>query len=124
MTNEQPLVHQSFAAKGIALRTLERVTGFDGAELRLAQVFSGEERRIEARSVVIVGARESGSALFEALRKDMPPDRLHLTGDALAPGAIVHAVYSGHRTARELGGQAALPRRDAPFAPPGLEAAE
>ncbi|PTE14675.1 FAD-dependent oxidoreductase [Pseudogemmobacter blasticus] len=124
MTNEQPLVHQSFAAKGIALRTLERVTGFDGAELRLAQVFSGEERRIEARSVVIVGARESGSALFEALREDMPPDRLHLTGDALAPGAIVHAVYSGHRTARELGGQAALPRRDAPFAPPGLEAAE
>ncbi|AWD20248.1 FAD-dependent oxidoreductase [Fuscovulum blasticum] len=124
MTNEQPLVHQSFAAKGIALRTLERVTGFDGAELRLAQVFSGEEHRIEARSVVIVGARESGSALFEALRKDMPPDRLHLTGDALAPGAIVHAVYSGHRTARELGGLAALPRRDAPFAPPGLGAAE
>ncbi len=124
MTNEQPLVHQSFAAKGIALRTLERMTGFDGAELRLAQVFSGEERRIEARSVVIVGARESGSALFEALRDEMPPDRLHLTGDALAPGAIVHAVYSGHRTARELGGQAALPRRDAPFAPPGLEAAE
>jgi dimethylamine/trimethylamine dehydrogenase len=37
-------------------------------------------------------------------------------GDALAPGAIVHAVHSGHRYARELdmerGGE--LYRRDAP----------
>jgi dimethylamine/trimethylamine dehydrogenase len=28
-------------------------------------------------------------------------------GDALAPGAIVHAVYSGHRHAREFDGEAA-----------------
>lgn len=119
MTNEQPLVHQSFAAKGIALRTLEVVTGFDGEELRLAQIFSGEERRIAARSLVIVGYRAGGSALHEALAGDAAPGRLHLTGDALAPGAIVHAVYHGHRTARELGLPAAAvaPRRDAPFAP-------
>lgn len=118
MTNEQPLVHQSFARKGIALRTLEVVTGFDGTELQLAQIFSAEERRIPARSVVIVGYRAGGSALYEALKGEMPGDRLHLTGDANAPGAIVHAVYQGHKTARELGLAASqtLPRRDAPFA--------
>ena len=32
-------------------------------------------------------------------------------GDAEAPGAIVHAVYAGHRYARELG----EPRADVPF---------
>lgn len=116
MTNEQPLVHQSFAAKGIALRTLEVVTGFDGDELRLAQIFSGEERRIAVRSLVIVGYRAGGSALHEALVVDALPGRLHLTGDANAPGAIVHAVYQGHKTARELGVAQVMVRRDAPFA--------
>lgn len=117
MTNEQPLVHQSFAAKGIGLRTLEVVTGFDGETLRLAQIFSGEVREIAARSLVIVGYRAGGSALHEALADTMPRDRLHLTGDALAPGAIVHAVYQGHKTARELGVANVMVRRDAPFAP-------
>jgi dimethylamine/trimethylamine dehydrogenase len=38
-------------------------------------------------------------------------------GDALAPGAIVHATFSGHRYARELDGaaQTASYLRDAPF---------
>ena len=119
MTNEQPLVHQSFAKKDIRLRTLEVVTGFDGETLHLAQIFSGEERQIAVRSLVIVGYRQGGSTLHAALAETAAPGRLHLTGDAHAPGAIVHAVYQGHKTARELGLPAALtqPRRDAPFAP-------
>ena len=38
-------------------------------------------------------------------------------GDALAPGAIVHAVHSGHRYARELDTAhgSELYRRDAPI---------
>jgi dimethylamine/trimethylamine dehydrogenase len=125
MTNEQPLVHQSFARKGIALRTLEVVTGFDGATLDLAQIFSGEPRRLAARSLVIVGLRAGGSPLHAALlAEDDPPPSVHLTGDANAPGAIVHAVYQGHRTARELGlaPTQVIVRRDAPFAPRDLPA--
>ncbi|MEY4871021.1 MAG: hypothetical protein RLZZ563_351 [Pseudomonadota bacterium] len=119
MTNEQPLVHQSFAKKGIALRTLEVVSGFDGETLHLSQIFSGEARSIQARSLVIVGYRASGSALYDALAPNARPGSLHLTGDANAPGAIVHAVYQGHKTARELGLAASqiIVRRDAPFAP-------
>lgn len=117
MTNEQPLVHASFAAKGIACRTLEVVTGFDGETLRLAQIFSGEAREIPARSLVIVGLRQGGSALYEALVAEGGPQRVHLTGDANAPGAIAHAVYQGHKTARELGLARVSVGRDAPFAP-------
>jgi dimethylamine/trimethylamine dehydrogenase len=121
MTNEQPGVHQAFAQHGIALRTLEIVTGFDGETLSLAQIFSGEARQIAARSLVIVGQRAGGSALYEALRMAGPAasgaKSLHLTGDALAPGAIAHAVYQGHKTARAVGLKRLAPvLRDGPMA--------
>jgi dimethylamine/trimethylamine dehydrogenase len=127
MTNEQPLIHQALARRGIGYRTLEIVTGFDGETLHLAQIFSGEPGRIAARSLVIVGQRQGGSALHAALEAaDLAGAgirSLHLTGDANAPGAIAHAVYQGHKTAQELGRTAADIRagRDAPFAPRDVE---
>lgn len=123
MTNEQPLIHQSLAKRGIAYRTLEVVTGFDGERLALAQIFSGEAREIAARSLVIVGQRLGCSSLYDALAAtDLAGagiKSLRLAGDAHAPGAIAHAVYHGHKTARELGlAQADINiGRDAPFAP-------
>ena len=101
MTNEQPLVHQALARRGIALRTLEIVTGFDGETLRLAQIFTGEARAIAARSLVIVGQRRRrlGALSRRAAQREHAASRsLHLTGDANAPGAIAHAVYQGHKT--------------------------
>ena len=105
---------------GIAYRTLEVVTGFDGATVQLEQIFSGEARQVAARSLVIVGQRASGSALHEALvGADLAGAgirSLALTGDANAPGAIAHAVYQGHKTAREVGVTGVMVQRDAPFA--------
>ena len=125
MTNEQPGIHEAFARCGITLRTLEIVTGFDGETLDLAQIFSGEARRIAARSLVIAGQRAGGSALYDALRAGGQVGSLHLTGDALAPGAIAHAVYQGHKTARAAGLARPLPvLRDRPVAAePGAPAA-
>ena len=62
------------------------------------------------------GFRAGGSALHDALATDAKPGALHLTGDANAPGAVVHAIYQGHKTARELGVAQPMVRRDAPFA--------
>jgi dimethylamine/trimethylamine dehydrogenase len=125
MTNEQPGIHAALDRAGIALRTSEIVTSFDGDTLQLAHVFSGTAMRIQIRSLVIVGQREGGSALYQKLA-DKPHDfDLHLTGDALAPGAIAHAVYQAHRTAREVGVAKAdiIIRRDAPFAMRDLDTA-
>lgn len=121
MTNEQPQIHQALARRGIGLHTLSLVTGFDGETLAMAQFFTGEPGRIAVRSLVIVGMRAGGSALHEALlRADTAAAgiaSLHLTGDALAPGAIAHAVYQGSKTARDLGlpAGAVRPRRDWPL---------
>ena len=122
MTNEQPQVHRALAKAGIRLHTLSRVVRFDLGEVVIANLFTGEERSLPCRSLVIVGARTARDELYQALMmraQELQPagiisvDRI---GDALAPGAIVHAVHSGHRYARELDTErgSELYRRDAP----------
>ena len=125
MTNEQPQVHRALANSGVELITLSRVVKLELGELVIANMFTGEERRLPCRSLVIVGARKARDDLYQALmarRQELSPagissvDRI---GDALAPGAIAHAVHSGHRYARELDSPAAteLYRRDFPLVP-------
>jgi dimethylamine/trimethylamine dehydrogenase len=122
MSNEQPQVHRALFSAGIALRTLSRVTAFARGQVTLANQFTNVETHLECRSLVIVGARCANDGLHAAL--SARPDELTRAGirsvtrigDALAPGALVHAVYSGHRYARELDADAATltHRRDAP----------
>jgi len=123
MTNEQPQVHRALAKAGVRVHTLSLVARFELGEVVIANLFTGEERRLPCRSLVIVGARMVRDDLYQALmlrQKELAPagiasvDRI---GDALAPGAIAHAVYSGHRYARELDTPAGseLYRRDAPI---------
>ncbi len=123
MTNEQPQIHRMLAAHGIALHTLTRVTAFSEGEVTLANQFTHAETRVPCRSLVIVGARFAA----DSLHADLSARATELAGagirsvtrigDALAPGAIVHAVYSGHRYAEELDAdpQSIAYRRDAPL---------
>ncbi len=108
MTNELPLIHRALVAAGVRIHTLERVAGFDGTELALADVFSGTERRMPCRSLVVVGVRAPHDELYRYLKGLGPElaragiETVARIGDAFAPGAIVHAVHSGHRFAREF----------------------
>jgi len=123
MTNEQPQVHRALAKAGIALHTLSLIRAFESPEIVIANLFSGAEQRLACRSLVVVGARLPHDDLYHALlarQSDWAAagiqsvDRI---GDALAPGAIAHAVYSGHRYAREFDQDpnAPLYKRDAPI---------
>jgi dimethylamine/trimethylamine dehydrogenase len=124
MSNEQPQVHRALHAAGIAVHTLARISAFDNGELTLANQFTNAETRLECRSLVIVGTRFADDALhaeLSARAADLAAAGIRSVtriGDALAPGAIVHAVYSGHRFARELDADPAalVYRRDAPLA--------
>jgi dimethylamine/trimethylamine dehydrogenase len=123
MSNEQPQIHRALADAGVALHTLSRVARFEPGVLTLASQFTDKETRLECRSLIIVGARFSNDSLYHTLAER--PEELANAGiasvtrigDALAPGAIVHAVYSGHRFARELDAdpQSLSLRRDAPL---------
>jgi dimethylamine/trimethylamine dehydrogenase len=111
LTNEQGHVHQALARRGIGLRTLEIVTGFDGERVRLAGFFTSVVAEVAARSLVIVGKRAGGAALAEGLRA-AGHGSVHVTGDAQAPGAIAHAIWQGRRSGEELGLTDVPVRRD------------
>jgi dimethylamine/trimethylamine dehydrogenase len=123
MTNEQPQVHRALARAGVSLHTLSRVAAFDGEAVTLRNQFTEMETRLPCRSLVIVGLRAPHDALYHALASrgaDLTSARIASVtriGDALAPGAIVHAVHSGHRYARGLDDptEAGLYRRDVPI---------
>jgi dimethylamine/trimethylamine dehydrogenase len=108
----------------VTLHTLSRVTAFADGELTLAHQFTNAVTRLPCRSLVIIGARFANDALHAELTREPAAlaaagiSSVSRIGDALAPGAIVHAVYSGHRFARELDADPASlgHRRDAPLA--------
>jgi dimethylamine/trimethylamine dehydrogenase len=71
-------------------------------------VYSGVEQRLACRSLVMVGVRVPRDELYQSLiAKGADLESAGIAsvtriGDAFAPGAIVHAVHSGHRYAREF----------------------
>ncbi|SFI69781.1 dimethylamine/trimethylamine dehydrogenase [Phyllobacterium sp. CL33Tsu] len=122
MTNELPLVHRALARRNVRVTTLHMLTAFDGAMATLTHLFTGETFRIKCRSVLVVGLRMPRNELFEALTarsEDVSAagiKSIRRIGDGLAPGAIAHAVHSGHTCAQELGGRQYAPyRRDTPI---------
>ncbi|MBV8784805.1 MAG: FAD-dependent oxidoreductase [Gammaproteobacteria bacterium] len=130
MSNEQPQIHRRFAELGIALSTLTRVRSFSAGSATLENQFTGATEEHACSALLIVGARFAHDELFHALSTD--PAALTQAGirsvtrigDASAPGAIVHAVYSGHRFAEELDADPASIRyrRDAPLPARSAEA--
>jgi dimethylamine/trimethylamine dehydrogenase len=118
MTNELPLVHRALVKAGVRIHTLRRVTAFDGSTATLADVYSGTEERLACRSLVIVGMRKPRHELYQALSarssdlEDAGITAVNRIGDSLAPGAIVHAVHSGHQYARDFD----LDRTNLPYA--------
>lgn len=109
MTNELPLVHRALSRRNVPVTTLQTLKDFDGETATLVHLFTGEETRVQCRSVLIVGLRTPRNELQEAIevrRADLDAAGIRsitIIGDALAPGAITHAVHSGHKAARELG---------------------
>jgi dimethylamine/trimethylamine dehydrogenase len=120
MTNELPLIHRALGRKQVAVDTLETVAAFDGEWLTLRHIFTAEERNVPCRSLVVVGLRQPRDALYHELAADQSAlDRAGIRsvtriGDALAPGALAHAVYSGHAYGREFDIAAPF-RRDRPI---------
>jgi dimethylamine/trimethylamine dehydrogenase len=122
MTNEQPQVYRALAAASVRLHTLARVESFTPGKLTLTHIFTAARAQLPCQTLIIVGARLPNDALYQELmgrREEFPAagiTSVRRIGDALAPGIIAHAVYSGHRYARELdtGEPGRIFRRDAP----------
>lgn len=91
---------------------------FAGDKVMLEHVWSGKTSELACASVVTITARLPNDALYQALLlreaewQGAGIKTVQCAGDALAPGLIAHAVYAGHRYAREMD---EAPPGDVPF---------
>jgi dimethylamine/trimethylamine dehydrogenase len=121
MTNELPFVYQALARAGVAIHTTTNLISFEGTRATVANLFNQTALELAVDGVVIVGHREPNDALFDPLITSIEASEaagsVSLVGDAQAPGAIVHAVHSGHTFARGLVHDETSYLRDEPIVP-------
>jgi dimethylamine/trimethylamine dehydrogenase len=103
-------IHRRMHELGIALLPSQALAGFDAAaaRLRIEHAWSGQAAELPCAVLVLVTARVPNEQLLLDLRAreaewaDAGVRAVRAIGDADAPGLIAHAVYAGHRAAREL----------------------
>jgi dimethylamine/trimethylamine dehydrogenase len=116
-TGEQERTQQQLIELGVTIIVNCAVTAFDGRSVALACVYSGRVREHAAGTLVLVTSREPQDSLYRELAgpdPDSASGSVQRIGDCQQPALIAHAVYAGHKAARELGApaQAHEPLRD------------
>ena len=110
-TLEFPHIQKRLRELEVEIVCNHNLLAFERGIAMLADVWTARTREIACGSILSVTARLPNDGLHEDLlaRKDEWESAgiksIGCIGDASAPGAIVHAVYAGHRYARELGAE-------------------
>jgi dimethylamine/trimethylamine dehydrogenase len=109
MNNELADIRSHMIELGIRTELEHTVTAFANGKVEITSIYRDRTvRSIDCASLLVVGARKPNDALYQELVAD--PGKLadagiadvRCIGDCRAPGAIVHAVYSGHECARTI----------------------
>ena len=115
-TGEQPQVQRQLLELGVRIHANTSVERFDGEAVTLGCVYSPRQWQEGAATLVLVTSREPEESLYRALVGEesvAAAARIQRIGDCRAPGIIAHAIYAGHKAARELDeGPVAPPARD------------
>ena len=116
-TQEQERTQRALLEHGVTIEVNASLEAFDGATATLGCIYTGRVRSCSASALVLVTAREPDEALYRELAGEGEDERatessIQRIGDCRQPALIASAVYSGHRAARELGGAAAVARRE------------
>jgi len=119
MNNEMGNIRVRMIDLGVTTIFERYLTGFSNGSVELTSIYQDQDVcAAECGSLVIAGVRRGNDELFRKL--DADPDRLadagieslRSIGDCHVPGAIAHAVYSGHECARYID----VDEADRPFA--------
>jgi dimethylamine/trimethylamine dehydrogenase len=101
-------VRKRMAELGIEAMVSHDIVGYAGNTLTVEDAWTHRQRELACDAVVTVTARLPDDALYRELQQreaewaNAGIHTLRCIGDAEAPGLIAHAVYAGHRYAREL----------------------
>jgi dimethylamine/trimethylamine dehydrogenase len=107
-TMEYRHIQKRLRERGVRLVTGHNLLEIAEGGVRLACVHTDADQAYDCAAVVLVTSRLPEDALYRELEsrnlqwKDAGIGSVTRIGDCLAPGLIAHAVYSGHRCAREL----------------------
>jgi dimethylamine/trimethylamine dehydrogenase len=108
-TLEQSRIQRRLLETGVEVVVSQILKAVAPGEATLACAYTGRERRIPARSVVMVTSMAPEDGLYrELVAKPRELRRAGIRrvvriGDCNAPGTIAAAVFQGHRFARDLG---------------------
>jgi dimethylamine/trimethylamine dehydrogenase len=112
-TLEQQRIQASLMRLGVSLQLSQKVTGAGEGTVEMTCVYTGQTSQIPCATLILVTerlpeARLAEARLFEGLQAsitaqpDSPLRSVQIIGDALAPGLIADAVFSGHLAARNF----------------------
>ncbi|MGH8285076.1 MAG: FAD-dependent oxidoreductase, partial [Steroidobacteraceae bacterium] len=108
-TLDYPHIQRQLHELGVRQVVSHNIVRWRGDGLEVQHVWSDGKAVLECASVVAVTARLPNDQLHQDLLARQSEwqaagiETVTTIGDALAPGLIAHAVYAGHRYARELG---------------------
>ena len=108
MTMEQARVQRELIELGVEIHCQRGLNALKSDTAELACIFTDRLMEVSCDSAVLVTARLPEDALYrnlEALQEERKAHGIRSVqaiGDARAPATIAHAVYAGHRYAREL----------------------
>jgi dimethylamine/trimethylamine dehydrogenase len=117
-TIEAVHINKQLRRLGIAVVTHHDVTQLAADHVEITCGYGATKQRVDATAVVLVTSRLPNEALHLELTEKSEEAKaagiksVTRIGDCLAPGFIAHAVYHGHRYARELD---APPQGEVPF---------
>lgn len=101
-------IRKRMAKLGIEAIVSHNITGFDGSTLTLENTWDEQQTERPCDAVVTITSRLPDDALYQQLLQRQGHwggagiRSVRCIGDAEAPGLIAHAIYAGHRYAREL----------------------
>jgi dimethylamine/trimethylamine dehydrogenase len=108
MTDEQPKVQAQLIRLGVELLPFHDLISGDGGAVTLEYIHTRQRQTRPCGTLLLVTSRLPNDALYRELQADPAAlaaagiESVTRIGDCFVPGAIVHAVYGGHRFARAL----------------------
>ena len=108
-TLEQSQVLSRLHGLGVALRPNQVITQLAGNQVSLEMADTGASASpIICEGILLVTSRNADTSLYDALKghEGAAQLSLHSAGDCLSPGTIQAAILSGHKTAKEILGDA------------------
>jgi dimethylamine/trimethylamine dehydrogenase len=115
MNNELSNIRERMIELGVDVRLEQLVTGFSKGKAVTRSIYEGGAAdEIDCGTLIVVGNRVADDALYRELAARDDLQSVQAIGDCRAPGAIAHAVYSGHQCARSIDGDKVTFARERP----------